>query len=111
MQLNPTPNSLHRVASYRFFFPLFLRYSQSSGWVRNLDEVLHENNPNKAWLSLISAVEKELDSTCRIRDIQIKKLKDDWVDNELLERIHHKDTLLKRAKKSKSGEYWTRARV
>ena len=79
--------------------------------VRNWDEVLHENNPNKAWLSLISTVEKELDSTCPIRDIRIKKLKDDWVDNELLERIHHKDSLLKRAKKSRSGEDWARARV
>ena len=49
-------------------------------------------------------MEKELDSTCPIMDIQIKKLKDDWVDNELLSRIHHNDTLLKRAKKSKSGE-------
>ena len=56
-------------------------------------------------------MEKELDSTCPIRDIRIKKLKDDWVDNELLERIHHKDTLLKRAKKLKSGEDWARAKV
>ena len=73
--------------------------------------MLHENNPNKAWLSLISAVEKELDSTCPIRDMRIKKLKDDWVDNELLERIHHKDSLSKRDKKSRSGEDWARARV
>ena len=66
----PLKSTSFRERSYRSFNKMTFCDSLCQ---KNWDDILNENNPNKAWLLLISIVEKELDSTCPIRDIRIKK--------------------------------------
>ena len=62
----------------------------------------NESDPQKAWLHN----ESYLDKYCPLRDIRFNKMKEEWVDNESLERKHDNDKMLKKPKKNKKLEDW-----
>ena len=68
------------------------------------------NSADEAWDILLNVIETNLNLMCPIKEIKIKKVKEEWLTNELLEQIKFKDTLLIRAKKSNKVEDWERAR-
>ena len=73
-------------------------------------EILDINDPNEAWLKMKKIVEDLLDDSCPVKKMNIKKPKADWMNNEILDRIIYKDTLLKKAKKSNKPADWEQAR-
>ena len=65
----------------------------------------------QSWAYLKNKIQNEIGKMCPLKDIKIKKQKDPWISNDLLELIHDKDDLLKQAKASNLPEDWHTART
>ena len=78
---------------------------------RNWELFYSYDNADLAWNSLLEAITQEIDELCPIRDIKIKKKKDPWITNELLELINDKNDLILEAKKKQTPECWDNARI
>ena len=64
---------------------------------------------NIAWDYFIDIVFETIDELCPLKILKIKNLKDPWITNEILENIHDKDFLLRRAKRSNNINDWNDA--
>ena len=69
------------------------------------------DSSEEAWNILKSKIEDVINLMCPIKNIRIKKFKEEWVTQELLGQIKLKDYLLQKAKKSNKPEDWIRARM
>ena len=68
------------------------------------------NDPNLLWEIFKKNVLKVLDQCCPQKTFTIKKYKEPWITNELLELIKDKDLALGKAKKSRKNTDWDLAR-
>ena len=68
------------------------------------------DSPDLAWSIMKETIEGVIDRMCPLKLIKIKKVKEDWVSQELLEQITLKDHLLAKAKRTNKPEDWARAR-
>ena len=68
------------------------------------------DSPDLAWSIMKETIEGVIDRMCPLKLIKIKKVKKDWVSQELLEQITLKDHLLAKAKRTNKPEDWARAR-
>ena len=68
------------------------------------------DSPDLAWSIMKETIEGVIDRMCPLKLIKIKKVKEDWVSQELLEEITLKDHLLSKAKRTNKPEDWARAR-
>ena len=66
---------------------------------------------NEAWSFLHEAIQNAIDAMCPLKNIKIKKKKDPWISNELLEFVNDKNDLLQIAKTTQSDEDWQAARI
>ena len=60
---------------------------------------------------MLDIVEESIEFFCPTKEIKIKKLKEKWVTQELLEFINDKDDLLRLAKRMNNIEDWNTARI
>ena len=67
-------------------------------------------NPNLAWKVLNQNILSVIDRMCPKQEFKIKKFKDPWISQEILEAIRDKDVLLSTAKHSNKQEDWVLAR-
>ena len=67
-------------------------------------------NVNDSWSLLKNNILSVIDQICPVKTFKIKKLKDPWISQEILENIRDKDILLTRAKHTNNAEDWKRAR-
>ena len=96
-----------RGRSYKKFDEVrFIEYLTNHDW-KLFD---NDTNPESCWKYYISVITEYMDKVCPIKDFKVKIIKEQWMNNELLERIKDKDELLKNAKKSKRLEDRFRAR-
>ena len=68
------------------------------------------DDPNQMWDIMLENITKSLDEICPQKTFKIKKYKEPWINQELLEIIKDKDALLKKAKRTKLQGDWTAAR-
>ena len=66
---------------------------------------------NEAWFFSLDYVYIVIDDMCPLKSFKIKNLKDPWITNEILESIHDKDILMRRAKRSDNVNDWIEARI
>ena len=66
--------------------------------------------PNILWDIMLNNIETTLNEICPLRTFRIKKYKEPWITQELLELIKDKDSLLKKAKRTKCPEDLTIAK-
>ena len=69
-----------------------------------------ETNPNRLWQIVHNNVYSTLDILHPTKNFSVKKYKEPWITNELLEEIRDKDLALKKAKKSGKDLDWIVAR-
>ena len=69
-----------------------------------------EEDPNKSWLYLLGIIRDEIDDMCPLKKIKIKKQKDPWISNDILELINDKNDLLETAKNTQHADDWQAAR-
>ena len=60
---------------------------------------------------LYDAIKNEIDIMCPQKNIKIKKKKDPWITNDLLELRNDKNDLLDIAKNTQSDDDWQAARI
>ena len=65
---------------------------------------------DEAWEYFISHIMSTIDAMCPLRTFDIKNMKDPWISNKILESIHDKDLLIKRAKRTDNVDDWKIAR-
>ena len=70
-----------------------------------------ENNPNELWKKNCTYITNTLDHMCPMKLFSIKKYKEPWITNELLELIKDKDLALRTAKRTKKKVDWDNART
>ena len=70
----------------------------------------NQENPNNIWRLFYENISKIIEQLCPLKKFKIKKYKEPWVTNELLELIKDKDIALKRAKRTKLDQDWIVAR-
>ena len=75
------------------------------------DEFYDLNDVDEAWDYMLDIVEESIDFFCPTKEIKIKKLKEKWVTQELLEFINDKDDLLRLAKRTNNIDDWNTARI
>ena len=69
-----------------------------------------ENNPEKCWEYFLSVITEFMNRVCPIKEFKVRVIEEQWLHNELLEKIIDKDVLLKKAKQTKKAEDIARAR-
>ena len=70
----------------------------------NWNELFNIDDPNIAWDFLINKVMKILDLMCPLRNFNIKKYKEEWMNRDIMELIIDKDKALKKAKRSRNPD-------
>ena len=78
--------------------------------MHNWDDFYQTQNVDEAWSQLIDCTTSELDQMCPLKEIRIKRKKDPWITNDLIELINDKNYLLKRAKRTDIPEDWETAK-
>ena len=78
---------------------------------RNWNDFYEKDDVNQAWAIMKESIILEIDEMCPLKTIKIKKQKDPWVSNDLLELIHDKYDLLALAKTTNSPDDWQAARI
>ena len=73
----------------------------------NFDQL---NDPNRLWDLMLLNISDSLDNICPLKNSKIKKYKEPWLSQELLELIKDKDIYLKKAKRTKLPNDWEIAR-
>ena len=59
---------------------------------------------------MVSNIKKTINELCPLKHFKIKKLREPWISNELLEQMKDKDRLLRKATKSKKSDDWKAAK-
>ena len=59
----------------------------------------------------MAGIRDEIDVKCPLKDVKIKKQKDPWITNEILELINDKNDLLGETKRSQDTESWENVRA
>ena len=70
----------------------------------------NEDDVDNAWEIMLNNIRRVMDNMCPLRTFHIRKMKEEWVSNELLEIIKDKDKALAKAKKTGTQADWVRAR-
>ena len=68
-------------------------------------------DPSIAWSILQRTISNIIDNMCPQKQFNIKKMRDPWITDELLEILFEKDGLLLKAKHSKKDEDWVAAKI
>ena len=84
-------------------------------FVRNLRDQNWENyetliNPNDIWQLFYNNILLSINTMCPLKTYNIRKIKEIWVTNEILEMINDKDIALRRAKRTRLDNDWRIAR-
>ena len=79
-----------------------IHYLDLQDW-GNFDQL---NDPNRLWDLMLLNVSDSLDNICPLKNFKIKKYKEPWLSQELLELIKDKDIYLKKAKRTKLPNDW-----
>ena len=66
--------------------------------------------PNELWNLLENNILRLADNTCPIKKFRVSAQREPWVTNEAIEAIKDKDSLLKRAKRTRKATDWEAAR-
>ena len=66
--------------------------------------------PNQLWTIFHKNILESLRIMCPLKTFKIRKFKEIWVSNEILELIKDKDAALRKAKRTKSETDWAIAR-
>ena len=98
-------NTLYSLINYNK--DLFQNLLTNSNW--NL--FYNARNPSIAWSILHEIIENVIDNMCPQKQFNIKKIRDPWITDELLEIPFEKDRLLLKAKHSQKVEDWTTAKI
>ena len=76
----------------------------------NWNQFYELNDVNEAWNYIKNVIISKLDVMCPIMNFKVNEHRDEWITNELLERILDKNRLLTKARKSGKDEDWNIAR-
>ena len=76
----------------------------------NCDPLYDCVDVNDAWMFYIENISRVINLMCPLRSFKIKNMKDPWITNEIIESIHDKDALLRKAKRSNDDNDWLSAR-
>ena len=68
-------------------------------------------NPSIAWSFLHRTIENLIDNLCPQKQFNIRKMRDPWITDELLEILFEKDRLLLKANYSQKDEDWATAKI
>ena len=74
------------------------------------NEFFNNRDVNECWKLIKNNILTTINQICPEKTFKIKKLKDPWISQEILEGIKDKDLLLSRAKHSNNPEDWIAAR-
>ena len=74
--------------------------------IQNWELFFQNDDPDVLWDIMMNSINVALDQLCPKKIFKIKKYKEPWISQELLELIKDKDLMLKKAKKSKLPEDW-----
>ena len=85
---------------------VFLRDLGNQNW--NDYHITH--NPADLWNICYENILRALNPMCPLKKFKIKKFKELWVSNNILEMIKDKDAALKKAKRTKDRNDWVLAR-
>ena len=77
---------------------------------QNWDRFQQNEDPNILWDIMSGNIENAIDDLCPLKTFKIKKYKEPWITQELLELIKQKDVRLKKAKRTKSVDDWNVAK-
>ena len=66
---------------------------------------------DQAWEYLQKTIKKEIDLMCPLKNIKIRKVKDPWITNDILELINDKNDLVHIAKRTHLKEDWQATRI
>ena len=67
-------------------------------------------NPDIAWEIMLSIITRNIDKMCPLMEFKIKKIKERWLHDDLLEFLIDKDRLLSKARKTGDEQDWTTAK-
>ena len=67
-------------------------------------------DPNQLWPTFHGYIMESINPMCPLKTFKIRKFKEIWVTNEILELIKDKDAALHKAKRTNSETHWTAAR-
>ena len=77
----------------------------------NWDHFYGCNDVDQAWSILLGNIQAEIELMCPLKNIKIKKQKEPWITNEILEFINDKNDLLRTAKRTGLADDWDSARI
>ena len=80
----------------------FINQLKNNNWF----DIETETCPNKIWNEFLHVITSMIDNQCPLKEFRIKKVKEPWVSQELLEFIKDKDRALRKAKKTNSENDW-----
>ena len=97
------------------FFGRSYRNYNCEQFVNNLNqqdwtEFNSATDPNLLWNIFYSHTTISIEQMCPLKNFKIKKFKDMWISDEILELIKEKDCALRKAKRTKSNHDWLLAR-
>ena len=70
------------------------------------DDFYNNTDPNRLWNIFKNKILSAIDILCPQTKFEIKKFKEPWLSNEILEFIKDKDRALKKAKRTRTEEDW-----
>ena len=85
---------------------VFLRLLRSSSWAK-FDNA---SEPQILWELFQENVEKVLDTVCPIKALKVVDNKPEWLSNDILISMRHRDKAFKKARRTKKQEDWDWAR-
>ena len=60
--------------------------------------MLEQEDPEKAWEEVFDVLHAVLDESCPIKEIKVKRVKEEWMRADLLEQIKLKDDLMAKSR-------------
>ena len=76
----------------------------------NWELIALNNDPALMWDYLINRIKSQIDLACPLKRFKVKVTNKPWITLEIIEQIKDKDRALKRAKRTKNDDDWSRAR-
>ena len=101
-----TPTTFNGRSYINFSEPALKNSLKDINW----ENLYNMSKVNDAWKLIKENILLVIDQMCPTKAIRIKKFKDLWISQEILENIRDKDILLSRAKHSDNLEDWKLAR-
>ena len=74
------------------------------------NDFYNSSSLDEAWELFETKIRSVLNQMCPIKTIRINKVKENWITNEILELIHDKDYILRKAKETNNEDDWNIAR-